>query len=175
MKKQIIVSVVALWVLAACTSVEHEDIKAWMNEQTKEMRGDVPALPKVEEFTEVPYDAGTFLSPFSNSKILTGEVAATDSAAPSQDRPKQPLENFPLEDLRVTGVIIDGKAPYALVQPPAPNKPKQVRIGEYVGQNYGRVTAITKDGMTVAETVKDSNGTWVEREVPKLLPRGGEK
>jgi type IV pilus assembly protein PilP len=159
-------------ILAACSSVEHEDIKEWMRLQAKDMRGDVPPLPKVEAFEAVPYDSAALMSPFSSSKILTGEALA-DKTAPSQDRPKQPLESFPLEDLRVTGVIIDGKAPYALVQPPAPNKPKHVRVGEYVGQNYGRVTAITKDGMTVAETVKDTNGAWMEREVPKLIPREG--
>jgi type IV pilus assembly protein PilP len=169
---KLVVLLAVPFVLVACSSVEHEDIKEWMREQAKEMRGDVPPLPTLDVNPPVPYDSADLQSPFSNAKILTSEVA-TDKTAPAQDRPKQPLEGFPLEDLKVTGVIIDGKVPYALIQPPAPNKPKHVRIGEYVGQNFGRVIAITKDGMTVAETVKDSNGAWMEREVSKDILRGG--
>jgi type IV pilus assembly protein PilP len=51
-----------------------------------------------------------------------------------------------------------------LIQTPPPNKPKNVRVGEYIGQNFGKIMAIDKDGVTVRETVKDINGAWVEQE-----------
>ena len=71
--------------------------------------------------------------------------------------------------------MFDGKTRYALIRTPPPNKPKNVRVGEFVGQNFGKITAITDDGLTVLETVKDSNGTWVERETSILVPREGGK
>ena len=85
------------------------------------------------------------------------------------------MAKFPLEDLKVMGVLFDGKTHYALIKTPAPNKPKHVRVGEFVGQNFGKITAITADGMTVLETVKDSNGAWVERETNILVPKEGGK
>lgn len=158
--------------LVACSSVEHEDIKEWMREQAKDMRGDVPRLPELGQQEAVPYDAGDLVPPFSSAKILSGEAVA-DKSAPNQDRPKQPLENFSLDELKVVGVILDTRGQYALVQSPPPGKPKHVKVGEYVGQNFGRVTAISKDGITVVETVKDTNGAWMEREVSKVIPREG--
>ena len=66
-----------------------------------------------------------------------------------------------------------GTVPYALIKTPPPNKPKHVRIGEYMGRSFGKITAIDKDGVTVLETVKDANGAWVEQEKLLLVPKEG--
>jgi type IV pilus assembly protein PilP len=80
--------------------------------------------------------------PFSPAKIVTLDVSA-DKSAPDRTRPQQPLEAFPIEDLRVMGIIMAGSVPYALIQTPPPNKPKHVRVGEYMGRSFGKITAIT--------------------------------
>jgi type IV pilus assembly protein PilP len=68
---------------------------------------------------------------------------------------------------------LSGNKPYALVQTPPPNKPKNVRIGEYMGQSFGKVVAIGKEGVTVRETIRDINGVWVEQEKTLSVPREG--
>lgn len=164
----------AMVLVSACSTVEHEDIKNWMREQAKDMRGKVTPLPQIQPFPAVAYESEALLTPFSNAKIVNAEPAA-DKSAPDRDRPRQPLENFALEDLRVTGAIVDAKFPIALIQPPLPNKPKHVTVGEFMGQNFGRITKITKDGITVIETVKDSNGAWTDREIVKSVPKQGDR
>jgi type IV pilus assembly protein PilP len=164
--------IVPLLLLSACSTVEHEDIKNWMRDQAKDMRGKVTPLPQIKPFPAVAYEAEALQTPFSTAKIVTAEASA-DKSAPDRDRPLQPLENFALEDLRVTGTIMNPKFPIALIQPPPPNKPKHVTLGEFMGQNFGRITQITKDGITVIETVKDSNGAWTDREVIKSVPKQG--
>lgn len=171
MMRIVMLSLSALLV-AGCSTVEHEDIKNWMREQAKDMRGKVTPLPQIQPFPAVAYESEALLSPFSTAKIVNAEPAA-DKSAPDRDRPRQPLENFALEDLRVTGAIVDAKFPIALIQPPLPNKPKHVTVGEFMGQNFGRITKITKEGITVIETVKDSNGAWTDREVIKSVPKQG--
>lgn len=161
-----------LFVLGACSNVEHEDLKEWMRTEAKGMKGRVPRLPEIKAFPFVAYETQKASSPFSATKIVTVEAMA-DKAAPDRDRPRQPLESFPLEDLKVTGIVLTGKAPVALVQPPPPNKPKPVRVGEFMGQNFGRVTQISSDSVTVLETIKDTNGSWTDREIQKLVPRQG--
>lgn len=156
--------------LAGCASEEHQDIKEWMREQSKDMRGRVPPLPEIKPFPPVAYETESMTSPFSPSKIVTVE-AALDKTAPDRNRPLQPLESFPLEDLKVVGVILSGAVPYALIQTPPPNKPKHVRVGEYMGQSYGKIVAITHEGVTVRETVKDISGAWVEQEKTLLVPK----
>ena len=169
---RIMMPIMVALLLSACSTVEHEDIKNWMREQAKDMRGKVAPLPQIKPFPAVAYESEALQAPFSPSKIVTAEPA-TDKSAPDRDSPRQPLENFALEDLRVTGAIVNGKFPIALIQPPPPNKPKHVTVGEFMGQNFGRITQITKDGITVLETVKDSNGAWTDREVVKSVPKQG--
>ena len=152
--------------LSGCASDEHQDLRQWMRDEAKGMKG------KVAPFPVVSYETEMLTPPFATGKIVTLEVAA-DKTAPDRERPQQPLEIFPLEDLRVTGVIMAGPVPYALVQTPPPNKPKHVRVGEYMGRNFGKITAITSEGITVVETVKDANGAWVTQEKLLIVPKEG--
>jgi type IV pilus assembly protein PilP len=158
--------------LLGCAAEEHQDMRQWMRDEAKGMKGKVAPLPEVTAFPVVSYETEGLTSPFASGKIVTLEVAA-DKSTPDRSRPQQPLEIFPLEDLKLVGVIVVGKEPYALIQTPAPNKPKHVRVGEYMGRNFGKITAITKDGVTVLESVKDANGAWVAQEKLLSVPKEG--
>jgi len=158
--------------LLGCGTEQHQDLREWMREQAKDMKGKVAPLPEITAFPVVAYEAETLTSPFSPSKIVTMEAAALKTT-PDRTRPPQPLEAFPLEDLKVAGVIMAGKVPYALIQTPPPNKPKHVRVGEYMGRSFGKITAITRDSVKVLETVKDANGAWVEQEKVLTVPTEG--
>jgi len=158
--------------LFGCASEEHQDLRQWMREEAKDMRGKVSPLPEISAFPVVAYETEALTPPFSPGKIVTLEAAA-DKTAPDRNRPIQPLEIFPIEDLKVVGVIMAGTVPYALIQTPPPNKPKHVRVGEYMGRSFGKITAITRDGVTILETVKDANGAWVEQERSLMVPKEG--
>ena len=163
-----------LWslVLLGCAGEEHQDLRKWMLEESKGMRGRVSALPEITAFPVVAYETEMLTSPFSPNKIVTMELAA-DKATPNRTRPPQPLESFPIEDLKVVGIILAGPVPYALIQTPPPNKPKHVRVGEYMGRSFGKISAIGPQGVTVVETVKDVNGAWVEQEKVLMMPKEG--
>lgn len=158
--------------LLGCAAEEHQDLREWMRDEAKGMRGKVAPLPEITAFPVVAYETETLMSPFAPSKIVTLEVSA-DKSAPDRSRPQQPLEAFPIEDLRVMGVIMAGNVPFALIQTPAPNKPKHVRVGEYMGRSFGKITEITTDAVTVVETIKDANGAWVSQERKLIVPKGG--
>lgn len=158
--------------LYGCAAEEHQDLREWMREESKGMRGKVPPLPEINPFPAVAYETETLLPPFSPNKIVTLDISS-DKSAPDRARPMQPLEAFPIEDLRVMGIIMAGDIPYALIQTPPPNKPKHVRVGEYMGRSFGKITAITSDAVTVLETVKDANGAWVSQERQLVVPKGG--
>ena len=158
--------------LLGCAAEEHQDLREWMREEAKGMKGKVTPLPEITAFPVVAYETETLVPPFSPGKIVTLEAIA-DKSAPDRSRPQQPLEVFPIEDLKVMGIIMAGTVPYALIQTPAPNKPKHVRVGEYMGRSFGKITAITTEGVTVLETVKDANGAWVPQERQLTVPKGG--
>lgn len=158
--------------LLGCATEEHQDLREWMREEAKGMKGKVAPLPEIAAFPVVAYETETLTPPFAPGKIVTQEAVA-DKTAPDRSRPQQPLETFPLEDLKVMGIIMAGNLPYALIQTPPPNKPKHVRVGEYMGRNFGKITAISRDSVTVVESVKDVNGAWVAQEKVLMVPKEG--
>ncbi len=161
-----------LLLLVGCAAEDHQDLREWMREEAKSMKGKVSPLPEIAAFPVVAYETEALTSPFAPGKIVTLEAVA-DKTAPDRTRPQQPLEIFPIEDLKVVGVLMVGNVPYALIQTPPPNKPKHVRVGEYMGRSFGKITAITRDGITVLESVKDANGAWVEQEKVLMVPKEG--
>ena len=45
----------------------------------------------------------------------------------------------------------------------------RVQIGNYVGQNYGKIIAILEDRIELEERARDSQGTWQIRDASLAL------
>jgi len=154
--------------LSACAAEEHQDLKDWMRESSKDLKGGVPPLPALTPFPIVSYDASSLVEPFSPSKIVPMNIAGDGGKTPDFDRRKEPLEEYPLESLKLVGVMLPGtgntKTAYALVK--SSDGLSYVVVGNHLGQNFGVVTAITATEVKIKETVKDPTGQtadWVER------------
>jgi len=154
--------------LAACGSEEHADIKDWMKDATKDLRGRVPPLPEVKPFPVVSYDAGDLVDPFQPSRIEPDKKSGSGGLKPDMERRKEELEKFPLASIAFVGLLRNAKVLYAVVV--ADRRIYRVKIGNYIGQDYGRVTDIQAspgldDGkLLLKELVQDSSGDWTERE-----------
>jgi type IV pilus assembly protein PilP len=77
------------------------------------------------------------------------------------DRRREPLESYPLESLHMVGVLMQGATIHALIS--VNNALHQVKVGNYMGQNFGVVTSITEHEVVLRELVEDAYGDWVER------------
>ncbi len=148
--------------LAACSGEDNEDLRQWMNDQTKDLKGRIPPLPQVKPYEPVPYDAGGLLDPFKSAKLGVDQKKGGGGRTPDMDRAREPLESFPLESLKYVGVMTRKGASYAIVQVDA--SLYQVRTGNYMGQNFGVITRINEDQVVLKELVQDAAGDWVERE-----------
>lgn len=161
----------ALWLavcccgLVACSS-DQENIQAWMDEQAKGMRGTVKPLPEIKPFPAVEYAAAAASDPFGAARIEP-EKKAGGGLRPNLERRKEPLEAYPLESLKMVGVLMQNKVVHALIQ--ADKNIYQVKVGNYMGQDFGVVTAISESEVTLRELVEDVNGDWVERTSSLLL------
>lgn len=156
-------SVLACLLLAACASGEHDDIRAWMGEEAKSIKGGIQMPPPLVTPPIVSYSAKNLESPFSPEKIKMREGStAGDKGNPAAGRPPEYLEAFPLESMRLIGVVAYQGKTYGVIQ--TPEKPKHVTVGNYIGPNYGKIVEITKTQMRISETVKDANDLWVQRE-----------
>jgi len=148
-----------LGVLAGCSD-DHQDLRNWMKEEATHMHVTLPPLPKLMQFPVVNYDVADMVDPFQASRLTPpGNNKSGPKPVP---HPPEPLEAFPLESLKMVGMMVmkDGK-PMAMIQ--ADKTIYQARAGNYLGQNFGVITKITDNDLTLKELVEDANGDWVER------------
>ena len=87
--------------------------------------------------------------------------------APDTTRPKEPLEAYPLETLKMVGTLSQKGVNYALVK--ADSGLYRVKVGNYLGQNFGIITAITENQIDLKELVQDASGDWTERKIALQL------
>ena len=155
-------------VLVACSGGDNEDLLAWMNDAAKDIKGKIPPLPQVKPYEPVPYDEGNLIDPFKSSRIGTEQKKSSGSGMqPNLDRPREPLEAYPLESLKYVGVMTKKKVSYAIIQ--VDGSLYQVRVGNYMGQNFGVITKVSESEATLKELIQDSAGDWVERTSTLLL------
>lgn len=168
------VLVIAL-LLSSCASDDNDNLKQWMVENTKGLRGAIPKLPEVMQYIPVPYDAEGLLDPFKASKIepdakfkqATGKGSQFQPDFDARELRNSILEKYPLESIKMIGYLNVNKRPMAVVQ--VDNKVTQISVGDYVGLDFGMVTKITETEVLLRELIQDSAGDWSERNSTLLL------
>ncbi|TRZ57883.1 MAG: pilus assembly protein PilP [Rhodocyclaceae bacterium] len=157
--------VLASLMLGACGTDEHQDLKQWMKEATKDMKGRIKPLPEMKPFPIVSYEAAEAIDPFSPAKIGPDRKPQGSDVGgghkPDFNRFREPLEAYPLESLKMVGLIQKGKMMNAIIK--ADKSVHLVKIGNYMGQNFGMITEITESDLELRELIQDSVGDWVER------------
>lgn len=153
-------------VVSGCGRDPNVELRQWMDEQAKAVRGRVETLPPVVPYVPFAYNAFDLPDPFKPRKIEPAR--GLSKLAPDLNRRKEPLEAYPLESLKMVGTLQQGKVMYALVR--ANDKTVyQVRAGNYMGQNFGTITTIGEGEIKLKELVQDSGGDWAERQSRLLL------
>lgn len=166
-----------LLLLAGCGDAGHGEIKLWMEESSRDLKGGVPPLPELKPFPVVSYEAADKIDPFNSLRIEPERKDSGGANKPDFDRPKEQLESFPLESIHFIGLVdkTKSKSKHAVVQ--VDGVVYQVAKGNYMGQNYGRIMNITTSELVLKEIVQDPSGQtsdWVEREMTLQLQDGSQ-
>lgn len=169
-----------LLLLSGCSSSSEDDIRQWMVEERNQTKPKVTPIPAPKQFKPEAYTNATAIEPFSNQKLTqalkrdSSQVAANGAlVAPELARRKEPLEAYPLDSMVLVGSILKSGQPVALLK--VDSLLYQVKLGNYLGQNYGRVTKITETEVTLREIVQDAVGEWIERVATLQLQEGTKK
>jgi type IV pilus assembly protein PilP len=150
--------------LAGCAG-EQQELSQWMDQQKREVKPDVQPLTPPKKFNPQAYSSIAGVEPFSNQKLtvaLKQEARQPNSLLAAEiNRRKEPLEAYPLDGMTMVGSVTKSGRPYALLR--VDNLLYQVKTGDYLGQNYGKITKISETDVALREIVQDAAGEWIER------------
>jgi type IV pilus assembly protein PilP len=159
------IPLLAAGLLAGCGDGNIVEVNAWMEQTRASTRVQVKPISAPKTFVPFAYGAQEQVDPFDPNKLL-GELARAAESSASQYKPdtqrrKEHLESFPLDTFSMVGSMNKGGVTYALLQ--VDRAVFQVTRGMRLGQNYGIVTAVSDNAVSIKETVQDAAGEWVER------------
>ena len=150
--------------LTAC-SADHDELRQWMEQQRREIKPNVTPLQAPKKFDPQPYNVAQSVDPFSAQKLtvaLKQEARQPNSLLSAEiNRRKEPLEAYPLDSMSMVGSVNKLGQPFALLRVDA--LLYQVKVGDHLGQNYGRITRIAETEIALREIVQDAAGEWIER------------
>jgi type IV pilus assembly protein PilP len=156
------ISLMTVLLVAGCGGQSHQDLRNWMAEQGKGVRGKLDPLPQIKPYEPFAYADFDLPDPFKPRKIEPVKGESTSKLAPDLNRRREPLEAYPLEGLSMVGTLEKGKALYALVKTPERDI-YQVRQGNHMGQNFGVIVGISETEIKLKELMQDGAGDWSER------------
>ena len=160
----IMTGALVLSALGAC-SPDNEELVQWMEQQHKEVRPNVPPVYPPKKFDPQAYLGNSGVEPFGTQKLIaaTGVAAGRSNAvlAAAKAHATQELESYPLDSMSMVGTLHQGGKAHALLM--VENRLHDVKVGDYIGQNYGRITGISDTEITLNETVQDATGEWIDR------------
>lgn len=149
--------------LVACGGEEYQDLKEFVMSSGADMRGKVDPPPDIKPYEPMSYDNSAGLQdPFKPRKPELKNLGGGVNQ-PDLNRPRQELEEFPLDGLKMVGYLHRGNAGYAIIRAPD-GKVHRVKVGNYIGLNFGQITSVTETEIKLKEMVQDGAGDWSERE-----------
>jgi type IV pilus assembly protein PilP len=147
--------------LAGCTK-GMSDLRSWVAQEKAKKGAPIEPLPVIKTFETFKYEDQDQRDPFSPSVVELENNATTSGPRPDADRAKEPLEMFALDSLKMVGTVGTGANMEVLIKDPG-GVIHRVHTNEYMGQNYGHITAISEDHIDLVELVSNGNGGWMER------------
>ena len=148
--------------LGACGGRD-DDLRAYIDEVKARPGGRIEALDPYVPAPTFVYQPGARRSPFqpdAPQRRMSNDPNAVDG--PDQNRPREFLEQFPLDTLRMVGTLADRRASFGLVQT-NDGLVHRVAVGNHMGQNYGRIVSITDSEIQLVEIISDGLGGYLER------------
>jgi type IV pilus assembly protein PilP len=148
--------------LSACGRA-NGDLRAYIDQVKAKPGGRIDPLPTVHPAPSFAYEPGDRRSPFApeapQRRVNTNPNAV---AGPDPNRVREFLEQFPLDTMHMVGTLADKRSSFGLVQT-ADGLVHRVTVGNHLGQNYGRVVAVTEAEIRLVEVIPDGIGGYLER------------
>lgn len=152
--------------LAACGNRDQNELQTWMDQARAQTPVTIKKLVPPVQFLPVAYTLAGELDPFDPQKLKSAlakarAAAGANSLQPDLNRRREVLEAVPLDGIRFVGYVLKNSKPMALIA--AQGGLYNVKVGNYLGTDFGRIVALAERELTVKELVQDGSGEWSER------------
>ncbi len=158
---KLLIAVVAT-LMSGC-SQNNDDLYRYFDQAKSNSVGSVTPIPQFKPYESFAYSAVDLRDPFVANVEVDQKSGEGDGLTPDSDRPRQPLEAYSLDTLRMVGIMEQNDSLWGLIKD-SQNIVHRVQVGNYMGQNEGRITAITESGIQLVEIIPDGVGGYIERE-----------
>ena len=162
--KSLVMGALLTAALAGCSG-DIDELRQWMEQQRRDAHANVKPLQPPKKFLPEPYASAQLVDPYSTQKLsvaIKQEAAQPNSLLTAEmNRRREPLEAYPLDSMGMVGSLTRKDQRYALLR--VDNLLYQVKVGDYLGQNFGKVMKISETDITLREVVQDAAGEWIER------------
>lgn len=149
--------------IGACSNDGMDDLREFVATAHSGRKPKIEPLPEIKPQEPFAYAAENLVDPFSSRNLKSpGTQTAGNGPRPDMNRRKEPLEDYPLDALKMVGTLARGKQAWAVIQAPD-GTVYRAGVGNHMGQNFGTITRITEDKIDLVELVQGSLGDWVER------------
>jgi type IV pilus assembly protein PilP len=158
-----VLPVVCLAAAAAACSRGTDDLRAYIDEVKARPGGRIEPLPEIRPAPRFAYEPNGRRSPFvPDTPQIAPSANPNGVSGPDTNRPREFLEQFSLDTLRMVGTMDSRGTVFGLVQT-SDGLIHRVTVGNHVGQNYGRILAISDSEIELVEVISDGIGGYLER------------
>ena len=169
-----LLAAIATALLAGCDS-GMQDLEQFVAETKQKHQGRVDPLPPFIEYETVAYAESGLRDPFkpvqNNNATTTVVAASSGGPRPSDNRRREVLEGYPLDSLKMVGILKQRESSWALVQDKE-GTIHRVQPGNYAGQNHGKITRISENEINLVELIPDGISGWIQRSAQLKLDTG---
>ena len=142
------------------------DLEQYVDEVKSRKPAGIESVPQPKPYVKFEYQAANRRDPFDASVLAASDLVInkrpTSEIYPNANRPIEFLESFPLDTLRMVGTMEQEEQLWALIQTPDTTI-QRVSPGNHLGQNYGKINAISEYSIDLTEIIPDGFGGWRKR------------
>ncbi len=154
--------------LSGCSSDGLDDLREFVKNAYADKKPKVEPLPDIKMQETFIYNSANLADPFASFNLNPQSQKSASGPRPDPNRRKEPLEDYPLDSLKMVGTLMRGKQVWAVIQAPD-GTVHRAQKGDHMGQNSGMISKITEEKIDLIELIQGTMGDWVEREANLTL------
>jgi type IV pilus assembly protein PilP len=164
----LLVTVFLCVALSGCSSDGLEDLRDFVKNAYADRKPKVEPMPEIKMQETFIYNSVNLSDPFASLNLKPQGSKSASGPRPDPNRRKEPLEEYPLDSLKMVGTLMRGKQVWAVIQAPD-GTVHRAQVGDHLGQNSGMINKIIEEKIDLIELIQGSMGDWVEREASVAL------